>query len=167
LHPRPVRVEGVGRWSGRMAVCELLERDPDQDGAFGGLGSTVEPTNRDLLRRGRWSRSPLPLATRPATTPMRRRSFNRTLLPILAILLGGSAVVPETARAQESDEIVVRVVVRHRKHPSWSSLKSDKPYGVRLGNRMTRQLVVHLRVRLISCDDCGDNAPGRRHFGDL
>lgn len=98
---------------------------------------------------------------------MRRRSFNRTLLPILAILLGGSVVVPETARAQESDEIIERIVVRNRKHSVWNTVEIAPTVGVSLVNRMTQQLNLQLGVGFNFSEEWGLDVRGGWTFGDL
>src|SRR5690606_39929006 len=147
LHPRQVRAGGVRRWSGRMAVRELLERDPREFRAVRESGSREEPENRDLLRRGRWSRSPsMPLAARPTTTLMERRSINRNSLSFLAVFLAFALVAPATAQAQRDDEIIDRVVVRNRKHSVWNTLEIAPSVGISLVNRMTQQYNFQLGI---------------------
>src|SRR5690606_7102443 len=130
-----------------MAVRELLERDPREFRAVRESGSREEPENRDLLRRGRWSRSPsMPLAARPTTTLMERRSINRNSLSFLAVFLAFALVAPATAQAQRDDEIIDRVVVRNRKHTVWNTPEIAPSVGISLVNRMTQQYNFQLGI---------------------
>lgn len=101
---------------------------------------------------------------------MKRRSINRSLLPLLITLLGGAIATPEIAQAQQQqrdDEIIDRVVVRNRKHSVWNTLELSPTFGLSLVNRMTQQYNVQLGVGFNFTEEWGLDVRGGYALGDL
>lgn len=98
---------------------------------------------------------------------MRRRSINRSLLPLLVTLLGGALVAPVTAQAQRDDEIIDRVVVRNRKHSVWNTLELSPTVGLSLVNRMTQQYNFQLGVGFNFSEEWGLDVRGGWAMGSL
>lgn len=98
---------------------------------------------------------------------MKRRSINRSLLPLLVTLLGGALAAPEIAHAQRDDEIIERVVVRNRKHSVWNTLELSPSVGLSLINRMTQQYNFQLGVGYNFSEEWGLDVRGGWAIGDL
>lgn len=101
---------------------------------------------------------------------MKRRSINRSLLPLLVTLIGGALAAPEIAHAQQAqqdDEIIERVVVRNRKHSVWNTLELSPSFGVSLINRMTQQYNLQLGVGFNFSEEWGLDVRGGWSLGQL
>lgn len=98
---------------------------------------------------------------------MKRRSINRSLLPLLVTLLGGSLAAPAIAHAQNDDEIIERVVVRNRKHSVWNTLEIAPSAGISLVNRLTQQYNFQLGVGFNFSEEWGLDVRGGWALGGL